>query len=81
MSNDIIAMRDKAAKELAVLHTVLEKLQGEARGIAGANDKRAAAIALVREAQYAVAVKADEYGELARTAALLAGGKNHRPLR
>jgi hypothetical protein len=81
MANDIIAMRDKAAKELAVLYTALEKLQGEARGIGEANAARAAAVALINEAKREVAIKSDEYGELARTAALIAGGTNHRPLR
>lgn len=81
MANEIIAMRDKAGAELAVLHAALEKIQAEARGIGEANAQRSAVIERIKEAKFAIAVKSDEYGELARTAALLAGGKNHRPQR
>jgi hypothetical protein len=81
MSSDVIALRDKAAKELAAANAALEKLQGEARKHGEANAERAAAVALINEAKREVAIKSDEYGELARTAALLAGGTNHRPQR
>jgi len=78
---DVTAMRDQAKQELDKAHADLETLQKKARGMAEANEERAALVVLIREAKLIVADKSNEYGELARAASLIAGGRNFHPLR
>jgi hypothetical protein len=80
-NNDVVALRDKTKSEMDALYAALEKVQAEARKHPEPNAARAEVVARVREAKYLFAVKNDEYCELARTAATLAGGTNHRPQR
>lgn len=67
MAEDIKKLRDKALAE----HGELQKKIDGMKGKANKSDLRA----LRQQA----AVKAEEYGELARMVALQAGGKNYRP--
>lgn len=79
-TGDVMGMRDQAAGELAQLQADLESMQAEARGINEANAERAALHVRIQQAKRQIATKADEYGELARMAARIAGGTNYRPL-
>jgi len=81
MANDVAAMRDKVFADMADKHAVLESLQAEARAITEANEARAALIERIKAVKLEIARVADEYGELARAAALVAGGKNYLPPR
>jgi hypothetical protein len=78
---DVTAMRDKAKQELDKAFADLETLQKKARGMVEANEERAALVVLIKEAKLIVADKSNEYGELARAASLIAGGRNFHPLR
>lgn len=78
---DVKAMRDAAEAELQAMRDDLEEIQAEARVMHAADEKRAAVVARIKLAKLAIATKCDEYGELARAAALVAGGTNHRPPR
>ena len=77
---DVTVERDKAEEKLTQLRADLEVLQVEARSINEANAERAALHAQIREVKRDITVKAEEYGELARTVALSLGGTNYRPL-
>ena len=77
---DIAAMRDKVRDELEQMQEDLADLQSQARGIHEANAERAELHLRIAALKRIIAGKADEYGELARTAALIAGGTNYRPL-
>lgn len=79
--NDIIALRDQAAADLEKKQANLAKLQADARAIPEANDKRADLIRQIQDAKADIAAKANEHGELARAASLIAGGKNYAPPR
>lgn len=78
---DVTAMRDQAKQELDKAFADLEALQKKTREIAEANEDRAALVVLIKEAKLIIADKSNEYGELARAAALIAGGRNFHPLR
>ena len=72
MANDLDRARDKAAAEFTALQKELEQ---KAQAYRADRGKRADHDA----AKLKLAIKAEEVGELARSAATLAGGKNHRP--
>lgn len=79
--DNISAVRDKVASELEHMQADLGQLQEQARAITEANEQRAAVVERIQSMKRDIAAKADEYGELARAASLIAGGTNHRPLR
>jgi Skp family chaperone for outer membrane proteins len=77
---DVAALRDKSESELTQMQTDLAALQAEMRGSTDPN-ARAPMVARIQEKKRELAAKADEFGELARAAALVAGGTNYRPPR
>lgn len=79
--HDIASLRNTAAAELDKEHANLVKLQAAARAITEANEKRAELHQQIKEVKARIAVKSNEHGELARSAALLVGGTNHMPPR